>query len=149
MCIYFLEGRHMLGSLGIELRPIKVHMDNIYQHIVRQLASSPPDAKLVEINIGGYPVTLDLGCIIIGSVIISEENLSHFLNQESRRKVVELYKNAFARPILQHWRGVNTMDDITVKFSAEDIQRAKEYFQLGKPFCVCPGRSTETYLLWP
>ncbi len=107
-------------------------MDNIAQQIIRQLASSPPDAKLVEINIGGNPVTLDVGCIIIGSVIISEENLSHFLNQENRRKVVGLYKDAFARPVLQDWRGVNSMDDITVKFSSEDIQRAKEYFQLGK-----------------
>ncbi len=76
----------MLGSLGIELHPIKTHMDDISEQIVRQLASSPPDAKLVEINIGGYPVTLDLGCIIIGSVIISDENLSHFFEPRNPEK---------------------------------------------------------------
>ena len=87
---------------------------------------------MVKVNIGGYPVTFDLGCIIIGTMIISKENLRHFLDQESRKKVIEIYKNAFSRPILQHWRGVQSMDDITVKFSSDDIQRAEEYFSLGK-----------------
>ncbi len=108
---------------------MKVHVDDVDQDILRHL---DPDVKQVTVNIGGYPVTLDLGCIIIGSVIISEENFSHFLDQESRKKVVEVYKNTLARPLLQHWRGVESMDDITVKFSPEDIQRTKEYFQLGK-----------------
>ena len=66
-------------------------------------------------------------------MIISEENLNHFLNQKGRQQVAEAYKGALAGPLLQHWRGVESMDDITVKFSSEDIQRAKEYFGLGKP----------------
>ncbi len=130
----------MLGSLRIELRPMKAHFDHYDRQTLRRL---DPDVRQVTVNIGGYPVTLDFGCLIIGSVIINEENFSHFLDQESRKKVVEVYKTALARSILQHWRGVKSMGDITVKFSLEDIQSTKEYFLLGKASLGISDNSVE------
>ncbi len=141
---FFLEDSHSLGSLGVEVRPLKAHFDAIDRQRLQYECGR--DANQATMNIDGRIIAVDIGCLIFGSVIIREESLSHFLDQESRKKVVEDYKKTFGRAILQHWRGVESMDDITVKFSSEDIERARDYFRLSKRVCVYHRRNIETPL---
>ena len=72
-------------------------------------------------------------CILLRMMLIRAESLEHYKDPEQRKALAEKIKDLLKNLRKESGEEFADVDGIKIHISEEDIEKAEEFFQIGKP----------------